>query len=273
MTNAPFLAALAAAIAVALSAPPRAEAQAASVSDLVQAELRPGWRSAEGVHMAALHLHLAEGWKTYWRAPGDAGIPPRFDWQGSHGIARVQAHWPRPVVFDQAGMRSIGYLRDLVLPLELTLRGDGPARVEMRIEIGICESICVPVSLRVAADLPSGGAPDPAITAALADRPVTAGAAGLTRAVCAAEPIADGLRVTADLDLPRLGASEVVVFELPDDSIWISEASSRRNGGRLSAIAEMVAPSGAPFALDRSALRITVLGEARAAELRGCPGP
>jgi DsbC/DsbD-like thiol-disulfide interchange protein len=86
---------------------------------IVHAELRPGWQTEDGTHLAALHLRLAEGWKTYWRVPGDAGIVPQFDWSRSQNTASVRARWPRPMIFSQNGYRSIGYEGELVLPLEV----------------------------------------------------------------------------------------------------------------------------------------------------------
>lgn len=264
--------AIAAAAALLLLFSP-ADAQGRDASEVVEAEVRPGWRTETGTHMAALHLRLAQGWKTYWRAPGDAGIPPRFDWSGSHNLAGVRLHWPRPSVFDTAGLRTIGFADELVLPMEFSLRDPAaPAQISATVELGVCETVCIPVTLRIDAELPSGGEEDARIAGALADRPQPAQSAGLRRADCTVEPIADGLRVTAWLDMPSIGADEVTVFELSDATIWISEAHSRRNGAELTAVAEMVAETGTPFALDRSDLRITVLGDGRAAELVGCPG-
>ena len=255
-----------------LASAPAAIAQPPNAADVVSAEIRSGWRTSDGTHMAALHLRLADGWKTYWRAPGDAGIPPRFDWRGSDNITAVTMHWPRPVAFRQLGTRSIGYTGELVLPLEFTLNDrDSPARVPATVEIGVCEDICIPVSLGIEGELPRAGTSDPVIVEALARRPESGLDAGLRTVECEIEPISDGLRVTASIDGPALGRDEVAIFELADRSIWISEASSRREGGRLTTSAEMVPESGAPFALDRSTVRITILGDERAAELRGCP--
>jgi len=61
-------------------------ALAQDLDDILQAELRPGWRTEDGIHMAALQLDMAPGWKTYWRQPGDSGIPPRFDFSQSVGV-------------------------------------------------------------------------------------------------------------------------------------------------------------------------------------------
>ncbi len=244
---------------------------AQDVARIVSGGMRPGWRTEAGTHVAALHLHLAENWKTYWRAPGDGGIPPRFDWSGSENLGAMTLHWPRPVAFDQGGLRSIGYRDELVLPMEFEIIDPAaPARLSGTMELGVCETICIPVTLRLSAELSVTGRNDPVIRAALAEVPGPARALGLTGVDCAVEPIRDGVRLTAELQMPSLGAQEVVVFELPDAEVWISESRSERQGDRLRAAADMVPPGGAPFAVDRSQLRITVIAEDRAAEHQGC---
>jgi DsbC/DsbD-like thiol-disulfide interchange protein len=268
------------AIAAALAAlllPAAASAQAAGGLSEPPAELSvlPGWRTDHGTHMAALRIVLKPGWKTYWRSPGDAGIPPQFRWDGSENLASVRFHWPRPGVYEIGGMRSIGYYRELVLPIELTPRRPGePIRVRADVEIGVCRDVCVPMFAEIAAELSAtseGSVRDPRIDAALANRPATAREAGVRDVDCDVEPTDDGLRLTARIDMPRLGPEEVAVFELPDPAIWISESSGGREGPSLLAASEMVPPSGRPFLLDRSAVRITVISPDRAVELQGCP--
>ena len=58
------------------------------------ADLLTGWRLEDGRHAAAIRIRLDPGWKTYWRAPGDGGIPPSFDWQGARNLAGWSVHWP-----------------------------------------------------------------------------------------------------------------------------------------------------------------------------------
>ncbi|MDJ0627892.1 MAG: protein-disulfide reductase DsbD family protein [Rhodobacter sp.] len=264
---------LASSAAVALCLGSTALAGGFSPDDVAQFSVLPGWRTASGTHLSALRVQLAPGWKTYWRAPGEAGIPPRFDWTGSDNLASVAFHWPVPDVFYQNGMRTVGYERELVLPMELTpKRAGGDISVQAEIEIGVCEDICIPISVRVSAELDPVGRPDARIRGAMAARPATGNEAGMTSATCRVEPIRDGLRVTAEVAMPRIGPREVAVFEHPDQSIWVSEASAKRQGGMLHAVTEMVPPSNAPFLLDRSQVRITVIGAGRAVEIRGCSG-
>lgn len=238
-----------------------------------QVSLLPGWRMENGHHMAALQVALEPGWKTYWRAPGEGGIPPELDWSGSHNIASVAFHWPVPEVFESGGMTTIGYHDVLILPIEITPETIG-ADIEVSADLllGICEEICVPMPARLDADLPADATrPDPRIALALDRRPHDAQDAGVAGVHCASEALKDGVRITAALDLPRLGGTETVVMEHDDARVWVSESIGGRDaGGRLTVYADLVPPAGAPFPVAAGDLRFTVIGEGRAVDIRGC---
>lgn len=239
---------------------------------LVTGTIRPGWMAEGGRRMAGLELRLSPGWKTYWRAPGDAGIAPLIDWSGSDNVAAARILWPRPHVFHLNGMQTLGYAGDVVLPVEVTPQDPSrPVQLRATLEIGVCRDVCVPADLMLEARVEGEGARDPAIRAALAARPSTAAEAGLKRLTCSVEPLRDGLRVTATMDLPHQGGAEAVVLEPAAPGVWVSEAAVSRQGGRLTAVTEMVDTTGAPFALDRSALTVSVIGDRGAVEHRGCP--
>jgi DsbC/DsbD-like thiol-disulfide interchange protein len=251
-----------------------APALATTQDDVLSGQLKPGWQMENGSRMAAVELVLAPGWKTYWRSPGDAGIPPSFDWSGSDNVRSVRIHWPAPAVFHTNGMQSIGYHDRLVLPVEVTPDDPSrPIRLKLRMELGVCDEICLPAALDLATDLGTPGAPDPAISAALAQRAATAQEAGVSGVSCQVDPIKDGLRVTARLGLPDPGSPEVVAFETADRTIWVAEAVTERRGGELVAMTELVPPNGAPFALDRSQVTMTILAPTGAVEVIGCPAP
>lgn len=245
-----------------------ASAEASVPADLARLEVLPGWRTGEGRHMAGLRLTLAPGWKTYWRAPGAAGLAPILDLGASTGISGAEPRWPVPEVFAFGGMRSIGYYDAVTIPLDLSLSG-GPARLAGEVEIGVCDDVCVPVRIPFSVDLPEGGDRDPVIAAALVDRPMTAEEAG-AQASCAVAPGGSGLVLTVRLAMPPLGAAEAVVIEASDPGLWVSEAVAAREGGTLTATAEAMARDGGPAAIDRSDLRITVLSEGRAVDIQGC---
>lgn len=239
--------------------------------ELASIEVLPGWRTDAGEHIAGLRITLEPGWKTYWRAPGDGGIPPRFSFQGSDNITGVAPHWPVPQVFRQNGLNSIGYHDTVVFPL--TVFSNNPnadMRISGDLHIGVCEEICIPVTLSFDALLPPTGPRDAAIAAALIDRPMTRSEANVGDVTCTIAPISDGISVTATMDVAATGPAEFVVIEAGDANIWVSEADTIRSGNSLRATVDMVHSAGNTFALDRSKLRITVLGGAQAIDIQGC---
>lgn len=248
-------------------------ASAAAAERPVTAELRPGWRLPDGDHMAALHLTLAPGWKTYWRAPGAAGIPPVFDWRGSRNVGSVALIWPTPHVFWQSGMRSIGYKEELVLPIRIRPRGAGDVQVETEVQLGVCSDICLPETVHVEGVLPAAiTRPDPMIAAALASAPFSRSEASVSAVRCSVAPARGGLKLRAEIDMPSAGSREEAVVESGQPSVWSGEAHAHREGRTLVAETKLMHMDGKPFALDRSRLRFTVLGDSHAVDIQGCDG-
>ncbi|QBF33545.1 protein-disulfide reductase DsbD domain-containing protein [Thalassococcus sp. S3] len=246
-------------------------ATAQNLDDIVRLDVLDGGTTAHGTQRVAIRLSMADGWKTYWRAPGDAGIPPRFTWKGSRNLGAVAMSWPTPKVFDQNGMRSIGYDRELVLPIEVTPQASGRAvRLKGKMDIGICEDICIPATLSFDHRTDPTAGSNPVIAAALANRPFSEQEAGVTAATCHITPTSNGLRIEAHIAMPPAGGKEVAVIEPGDPHIWSSEARATRHGGTLVAASDLIHVDHTPFALDRSALRITVLGQKHAVDIRGC---
>jgi DsbC/DsbD-like thiol-disulfide interchange protein len=108
--------------------------------------LLAGSRSG-AVLLGGIAFQLQPGWKTYWRTPGDSGVPPRFDFSKSENVDAVTVLWPAPLKFDDgAGGHSLGYHEKVVLPLRIAVKNaDKPATLRADINYAICEKICIPV--------------------------------------------------------------------------------------------------------------------------------
>jgi len=108
--------------------------------------LLAGSRSG-AVLLGGVAFQLQPGWKTYWRTPGDSGVPPRFDFSKSENIEAVTVLWPAPTKFDDgAGGYSLGYHDQVVLPLRIVAKNaDKPVTLRAGINYAVCEKLCIPV--------------------------------------------------------------------------------------------------------------------------------
>ena len=97
------------------------------------------------VHRAGVEIRLAPGWKTYWRYPGDSGVPPRFDFARSNNVKSVTVRWPAPQRLTDESGTSIGYKHDIVFPLEVVPQDAArPVELVLGIDYAVCEKLCVP---------------------------------------------------------------------------------------------------------------------------------
>lgn len=123
---------------------------------------------------AGIEIRLDPGWKTYWRYPGDSGVPPTLDFAGSQNVKSVSTLWPAPERFaDGAGGYSIGYHGDVVLPLQIIPNDAAkPSLLHVKLGYAVCGKLCVPAEAQLVLTL-SGkpGAEEPALAAAEARVP------------------------------------------------------------------------------------------------------
>jgi DsbC/DsbD-like thiol-disulfide interchange protein len=243
------------------------DALAAGPDPAATASLMPGWRVAPERHVAALRIELAPGWRTYWRVAGSGGISPVLTWTRAGGVRGAWPVWPSPTVWREGDALSLGFEGVLLLPIEVSVR-PGPARLEGRAQVAVCAEVCIPMAFDLSVALPDGGMPDPAILRALRAAPDRIAAV----ARCGQALHRGATSISASVAMPSLGGAEVVVLEPPDRTVWVADAQVVREGGRLRAWAEAMAPDGGPARLDLARMRITVLGERGAVELAGCAG-
>lgn len=247
----------------------------AQQNDVSQVTFLEGWRMENGKHMGAVQITLAPGWKTYWRAPGANGIPPDFNWTGSENISSVRIHWPRPEIFESYGTTTIGYKNSVVMPIEITPENPGqPINVQLDMFYGVCEDICIPAQAQLTGRLPTGsGRGIETINAALAKIPETERNSGITSVTCVIRPSENGLSVSAEVLFSNdIGSTPLTVFETPSEQMWFTEATTQVTGKslRAQAMLETYAKDGA-IAIDRDAIRLTLLGHDRAIDISGCP--
>lgn len=123
---------------------------------LITAEnwVAPGASAISG----GLSLSLVDGWKTYWRSPGEVGLPPEINFAGSENVASVEMLWPAPHRFTAFGIQNFGYSGDVVLPLSIQLETPGePATLQANVNLLVCSDVCVPLNFDLTIELPGIG--------------------------------------------------------------------------------------------------------------------
>ncbi len=105
-----------------------------------------GAPDAHGRLKGVLDIELKPGWKTYWRDPGDAGVPPTIDISTNPGFASAKFEFPAPQRHDEGDFQWAGYDYPVRLPVTFTLRDPAtPSTIDANVFLGVCETICVPV--------------------------------------------------------------------------------------------------------------------------------
>ena len=178
-------------VAVALLGPllvagPAAVAAASPQSQGMHSRVRliSGGRQ-DGRLLAGVEIVLDRGFKTYWRNPGESGLPPRFDWTDSHNAAAIDLLWPAPKRTEDAGGVSYTYADRVVFPILVTPGNpNAPVRLDLTLEYGVCREICIPARAELSLDL--------------ADDPL---GEGMIRAALARVPKAQALGAPGDLSI------------------------------------------------------------------------
>ena len=103
------------------------------------------WRDGQKTLVAGIHIKLDKGWKTYWRYPGDSGLPPTFDWSGSRNLNVARLLWPVPTrLRDNAGT-SFGYKKEVIFPVLIEpVKAGQPIDLRLKMEFAVCADICIP---------------------------------------------------------------------------------------------------------------------------------
>lgn len=104
-----------------------------------------GATAPSGKQRVGVEIVMAPGYKTYWRSPGDAGVPPVFDWSGSENVGGLDVRWPAPERFEDGNGYSIGYVGEVVVPVSIQpVDPQKPVTVVLKLDYAVCEKICIP---------------------------------------------------------------------------------------------------------------------------------
>jgi DsbC/DsbD-like thiol-disulfide interchange protein len=102
-------------------------------------------KTDDAVLRAGIEIKLRPGWKTYWRYPGDSGVPPHFDFSGSDNLKKADVLYPAPHLFTDETGQSLGYKDTVIFPVVVSPQQAGkPVRLRVKVDYAVCEKLCVP---------------------------------------------------------------------------------------------------------------------------------
>jgi DsbC/DsbD-like thiol-disulfide interchange protein len=109
-------------------------------------------RMIAGNGIAGVELQMPEGWKTYWRTPGESGgVPPSFDWSKSSNLDSAEVMYPAPKRLTDKGGTTVGYKGTVVFPVRLRAKDPTkPIDLRLAFDYGVCKDICIPTSANLA---------------------------------------------------------------------------------------------------------------------------
>jgi DsbC/DsbD-like thiol-disulfide interchange protein len=183
-----------------------------------------GRPDADGILRGALQIDLKPGWKTYWRDPGDTGVPPAISVTGA-SLAEVA--YPAPQRFDEDGTVWNGYEAPVSFAVRLKVGGGRTEEIGAHVFLGVCETICIPLQAQLEVD-PDADASNPQdaaiVTQAFEAVPAPARAGfrlnGAKRA---------GEVLTVEAELPRPDAATELFMAAPEG---YSFGPPKRSGGK-----------------------------------------
>lgn len=125
------------------------EASAWSASQKSAARLISGGGLAQESYRAGIEIKLDPGSLTYWRNPGDAGVPPVISFGGSDNVASATVRYPAPQRFNEAGLEVFGYREGVIFPIEVTPRDKSkPVSLALHLQYAACDKICIPAEAK-----------------------------------------------------------------------------------------------------------------------------
>ena len=125
-----------------------------------RARLVAGGELSAGHYRAGIEVELAPAAITYWRNPGEAGLPPSLSFEGSDNLASVSMRFPAPERLLESGIMANGYEKTVIFPLEIVaLDSSLPVRLNYRFDYAVCEKLCLPAQASGMLSLPHMSGP------------------------------------------------------------------------------------------------------------------
>ena len=108
----------------------------------------------------AVVLHHPDGWHTYYKNSGDAGLPTELKWTLPKGFSAGDIDWPKPQTFSEGNLKTYGYTGEVKLPVVISHPAGSEAQIKVKASWLVCKDVCVPETQELSI---AGTTPDTAL--------------------------------------------------------------------------------------------------------------
>ena len=241
---------------------------------LVSAKITDGWIEKDQKLIFGLKIDLNKNWKTYWRLPGNAGLKPLFTFDKSENVFAAKIMWPSPIIFGEDNLWSIGYKDSVLLPLEVTpIDTSKPIKLEIQADIGLCEDVCIPVTLNVSYfATPGQNQENYEILGAILSEPIKSDDIGFQSPQCIiknGELIMEFNEKNVKTGIENI---ELFVIEVGSSVFYVNSQKAYVFDDRITVSTKNSVETELPGVISRERIKTTNIGSNQSLEFVGCSG-
>ena len=241
---------------------------------LVSAKITDGWIEKDQKLIFGLKIDLNKNWKTYWRLPGNAGLEPLFTFDKSENVLAAKIMWPSPIIFGEESLWSIGYKDSVLLPIEVTpIDTSKPIKLEIQADIGVCEDVCVPVTLNVSYfATPGQNQENYEILGAILSEPIKSDDIGFQPPQCSiknGELVMEFNEKNVNTGIENI---ELFVIEVGSSVFYVNSKKAYFFDDRITVSTKNSLETELPGVISRETIKTTIIGSNQSLEFVGCSG-
>ena len=241
---------------------------------LVSAKITDGWIEKDQKLIFGLKIDLNKNWKTYWRLPGHAGLEPLFTFDKSENVLAAKIIWPSPIIFGEENLSSIGYKDSVLLPLEVRpIDTSKPIKLEIQANIGLCEDVCIPVTLNVSYfATPGQNQENYEILGAILSEPIKSDDIGFQPPQCIiknGELIMEFNEKNVKTGIENI---ELFVIEVGSSVFYVNSKKAYVFDDRITVSTKNSVETELPGVISRETIKTTIIGSNQSLEFVGCSG-
>ena len=241
---------------------------------LVSAKITDGWIEKDQKLIFGLKIDLNKNWKTYWRLPGHAGLEPLFTFDKSENVLAAKIIWPSPIIFGEENLSSIGYKDSVLLPLEVRpIDTSKPIKLEIQANIGLCEDVCIPVTLNVSYfATPGQNQENYEILGAILSEPIKSDDIGFQPPQCIiknGELIMEFNEKNVKTGIENI---ELFVIEVGSSVFYVNSKKAYVFDDRITVSTKNSVETELPGVISRERIKTTIIGSNQSLEFVGCSG-